>query len=547
MLKSLLLTFFFCTSAIAAPHYSLLLRHGKVIDGAGNGWFYADVAIDKDRIAAIGDLSDATADREIDATNLIVAPGFIDVHTHADEDLYKQPRAENFTRDGVTTIVTGNCGYSVKNVAEYFDHLKAHGSAINVATLMGHNTVIRQAKGDSGDAMTPEQMSKAKSLVEQAMKDGAVGFSTGLIYTPGKYSPTQEIIDLATVSAKFGGIYTSHMRNESTQILSAIDEALRVGREAHCRVEISHFKLPSDVAAKIGGAQTTLGKVMAARAAGQEVWVDQYPYTASSTTVTSMLPDYVYEKGAANAKMLLADPEQVAHVLQVMRKEHEIDRGRKDLSYAVVASCQAHPNYNGLSIKQIAQLRKAQEKPGDGELLSTAPQPAAPVTMEDQYRAIIAITLDGGASCVFHSMDEKEVEDILKCPLVSICSDSGVRQFGVGMPHPRGYGSNARILGRYVRERHAITLEDAIRRMTTLPATAFRLKDRGELRVGNFADVVVFSADTVKDNATFESPHQFSTGYRAVIVNGKVVVDNDETTEALPGTPIYGPGAEKRD
>ncbi len=540
MLRHLLLVALFSSASLAGSHYSLILRHGKVIDGAGNAWFYADVGIDKDRIAAVGDLTGASADQEIDATNLIVAPGFIDVHTHADDDLYRQPKAENFTRDGVTTIVTGNCGYSVKNVAEYFDHLQSHGSAINVATLMGHNTVIRQAKGDTGDPMTPEQMAKAKSLVDQAMKDGAIGFSTGLIYTPGKYSPTQEIVDLASVSAKYGGIYTSHMRSESTGILAAIDEALLVGREAHCRVEISHFKLPSDVAAKIGGAQTTIGKVMAARAAGQEVWVDQYPYTASSTGITTMLPDYVFEKGAANAHKILSDPEQLAHMLQVMRKEHEVERGRKDLSYAVVASCQAHPNYNGLSIKQIAQLRKANESHVDGELLSASTQPA--VTMEDQYRAIIAITLDGGASCVFHSMDEKEVEDILKCPLVSICSDSGVRTFGVGVPHPRGYGSNSRILGRYVRERHAITLEDAVRRMTTLPATAFRLKERGEIRVGNYADLVVFNADSVKDNATFENPHQYSTGYRAVIVNGKIVVENDKTSESLPGMPIFGPG-----
>ena len=535
----LMISMLVAATAFADEHFDLLIRHGKIIDGTGNTWFYGDIGITGDRVAAIGDLSAAKAAREIDATNLVVTPGFIDVHTHADTDLYKQPQAENFVRDGATTIVTGNCGYGVTDVGRYFAHLREHHIALNVATLIGHNNVLKAVKGDSGDPLTPEQMEKAKAVVRQAMQDGAVGFSTGLIYTPGKYSSTEEIIALASVAGEMGGIYTSHMRSESTEILKAIDEALRVGREAHCRVEISHFKLPSDVAAKIGGAKTTIQKVLDARAAGQEVWADQYPYTASNTGIATMMPDWVYRHGKDEALKILNDPAQVAKILAEMKQEHEVTRVRESLAYVVIASCSAHPGYDGKSILQIAQMRKLKTH---GELLSTEPQPLPAVTMEDQYRTVIDIIRDGGAAVLFHTMDEREVEDILKFPLISIASDSGVREFGVGSPHPRGYGCNARVLGKYVRERHVISLEEAIRKMTSQPALAFRIKSRGLLRAGYFADINIFDPAKITDLATFEKPHQYSTGFRAVIVNGMAVVEDDHVTDALPGVPVMGPG-----
>jgi N-acyl-D-amino-acid deacylase len=531
-----------------AEHFDLLIRHGHVIDGAGNNWFNADIGINGDRIARIGDLHDATAGKEIDATNLVVAPGFIDVHTHADTDLYRLPQAENFVRDGVTTIVTGNCGYGVRDVAEYFAHLKQHGTAINVATLIGHNTILRAVKGDKAGDLTPEQMAKAKDLVAKAMRDGAVGMSTGLIYTPGMWSKPEEIIELQKVAASFGGIYTSHMRSESTGIMDAIEEALRVGREAHCRVEISHFKLPHDVSIRIGGSDATLKRVLDARAAGEEVWLDQYPYTASSTSISTMLPDWVLENGSDQSRELLKTDDGLNRVLSEMKHNNEVERHRTDMSYAVVASCNAYPKYVGRSIKQVAQMMKLTHNSAGKELLSSATQPIdrelPSVTMDEQYRAVIDIYVHGGASMVFHTLDESDVVNILKCPLISIASDSGVREFGTGAPHPRGYGTNARVLGHYVREQHVITLEDAIRKMTSQPATAFRFLDRGLLREGYRADVTIFDPEHVTDKSTFEQPHQYSEGIEDVIVNGKLVLENSKMTGTLPGTPVYGPGYE---
>ena len=357
-MRTLLLVCLFALPAFGAEHFDLLIRHGHVIDGAGNAWFSADVGINADHIAWIGDLHDSTADKEIDATNLVVAPGFIDVHTHADTDLYHLPEAENFVRDGVTTIVTGNCGYGVRDVAEYFDHLKQKGTAINVATLIGHNTILRAVKGDKAGDLTPEQMAKAKDLVAKAMCDGAVGMSTGLIYTPGMWSKPEEIIELQKVAASFGGIYTSHMRSESTEIMDAIDEALRVGREAHCRVEISHFKLPHDVSVRIGGSDATLKRVLDARASGEEVWLDQYPYTASSTSISTMLPDWVLENGGDKARELLKSDDGLKRVLAEMKHNNEVSRHRTDMTYAVIASCSAYPQYVGRNIKQVAQMIK---------------------------------------------------------------------------------------------------------------------------------------------------------------------------------------------
>lgn len=543
--------------------YDLVIRNAKVYDGTGNAWYYGDVAVEEDRIVAIGDLSAEKGDREIDIGRRALAPGFIDVHTHVDEDIHTQPLAENFVRDGVTTIVSGNCGGSVLDVKTFFERITREGSAVNNATLVGHNSVLRKVKGASvAGKLTDEQMKNARQIVETAMKDGAIGFSTGLIYTPGTWSDTDEIIEMMKVAAEHGGIYATHMRSESGEIKSAIDEALRIGREAKCRVEISHFKMPIDTATKFGrgstiqaGSDVTLGMVEDARRAGQEVWLDQYPYTASSTTMNTLLPDWVLEKGADEAKTILRDPEQVKKVLSEMRQLHEVTRLRKDMSFAVVTTARNHPEYSGMSIKQIAQMKKYwRENPQGAELMGSATTtPAAPartgnpwdiveVTMEDQYRTVIDIYLDGGAGGIFHTMDETEVKNILRHPLVGIASDSGVRVFGQGMPHPRGYGTNSRVLGRYVRELKVITLEEAIRKMTSQPATAFRMEGRGAIRVGNFADLVIFDPDTVIDQSTFDQPHQYPLGIETVIVNGTVVFEAGKMTGAKPGDVIYGPG-----
>jgi N-acyl-D-amino-acid deacylase len=552
----------------ADVRYDLIVRNGTVVDGTGAAGVRGDLAIKDGKLALVGVVPPgAAAAAVIDAAGRVVAPGFIDVHTHVDDDVLKSPAAENFVRDGVTTIVSGNCGGSVRDVAGYFAGVRKRGAGPNVATLYGHNTVLRAVKGDRKGELTPEQMAKAKGMVRQAMQDGAVGLSTGLIYNPGQFSSTEEIVELAKVAGEFGGVYASHMRSEGTNILAAIDEAVRVGREAKIRVEISHFKLARSAVAKVGGTPATLGKVEAARAAGLEVWLDQYPYTASSTTISTLLPDAALEDGVAGARKRLKDPAAFDKVLAEMVHEKRKTLGKDGtLAYVVVASCEAMPQYNGKNLVQIALSREAEARAGRqaGELLVPATAPASPATgpavpavapatapapatggpsLESQCRAALEIFKAGGASCVFHSMGDAEVEQILRSPLVGIASDSGLREFGVGVPHPRGYGTNARVLGRYVREKHVVSVEEAVRKMTSLPAHSFRFEDRGRLAVGLVADVTVFDPATVLDKATFEQPHQYPEGITDVIVNGVPVVRNGKLTGALPGKPVLGPGA----
>jgi N-acyl-D-amino-acid deacylase len=442
----------------------------------------------------------------------------------------------------VTTIVTGNCGGSVRDVGRYFAAIEKRGAAINVATLIGHNTVLKAVKGDRAGELTAEQMAKAKEMVAQAMRDGAVGMSTGLIYPPGQFSKTEEIIELQKVASESGGIYASHMRSEGGNILSAIDEALRIGREANCRVEISHFKLPSDAAKKVGGSDVTLGRVRSARAAGQEVWLDQYPYTASSTGITTLMPDEFIEGGVAVAqKKLRDDSAEKEKIIQKMLETAQ-KTGRTHYGYVVIAACAAHPDYAGQNIIDLAKAAKLRrEKPGV-ELIGLPTDQIPQATLEDQIRMIVDIFASGGAQCVFHTMNEKEVENIMADPTVSVASDSGIRSYGLGAPHPRGYGTNTRVLARYVREKKIITLPEAIRKMTSMPAQAFRFKDRGWIREGLAADVVIFDPATVEDKATFEKPHQYPVGIECVIVNGEVACQHGGMTGKLAGKVILGPG-----
>jgi len=520
--------------------FNLLIRNGKIVDGTGNAWFYDDVGIKNGKIARIGNLTGYKSRNEINAKGLIVSPGFIDVHTHIDSSLLKHPYAENYIRDGVTTIVAGNCGGSVLDVTKHFKSLKKKGAAINVATLIGHNTVLHKIKGDIAGELTPEQMEECKKLLRKAMYEGAVGMSTGLIYSPGKYSSIKEIIEFQKVVAELGGIYASHMRNESTRILEAIDETLKIGKEANSRIEISHFKLPGDNT--IGGSKTILQKVLDARAQGQEVWLDQYPYTASSTGISMLFPDWLFEKGSSEAKKILSDPNGLKRVLVDMKKQHEEERHREDFSFAVITSSKAYPEFVGESIKEVTQILKLKKEKGESvDWKNISPLELPEVSMEEQYLTIVDIYLKGGASCVYHTQSEEDVVNIMQCPLVAICSDGGLQEPGEGKPHPRSYGSNARVLGRYVREKKVLTIEDAIRKMTSLPALAFRFKDRGVLREGYWADITIFNPDTIIDKATFENPHQYSEEIEYVIVNGEIVFANGKLTGKLPGKPVYGP------
>jgi N-acyl-D-amino-acid deacylase len=499
--------------SVDAQTYDLVIRRGRVVDGTGNPAFFADVAVKDGRIAAIGQIK-GDARTEVDARGLIVAPGFIDVHTHAD-DIAQMPAAENFLRMGVTTVVVGNCGGSKLDVAKFFREIEQTNLAINVATLIGHNSVREKAMGGSFDRPpTEEELQKMRALVDQAMKDGAVGLSTGLIYLPGTFSKTDEIIELAKVAASYDGIYASHMRHEDAKIYDALDEVFHIAREAHIRAEVSHIKLSGPNC--WGQAERVLAHIEKARSEGLDITHDQYAYTASSTGIRQLIPDSAFDGGRKKFLETIADPEQKAKLVASM-KENLLSKGRKDFAYAVIASYKHDPALNGLNIVEAAKLKRGSD------------------SLDDQAEVILDLEKNGGANGVFHGMSEDDLKIFMRHPNTMVACDSGLRKLGEGVPHPRGYGNNARVLARYVRELKVLRIEDAIRKMTSLPANTFQFRGRGELREGNWADIAVFDPEKIQDNATYKDPHHYATGIPFVFVNGVVVIKNGEHTGAKAG------------
>jgi N-acyl-D-amino-acid deacylase len=496
-----------------APAYDLLIRNGLVIDGSGAKRVRADVAVAGGRIVRIGNLANVRAATTIDATGLIVAPGFIDVHTHAD-GVARRPLAENFVRMGVTTVVAGNCGGGTARVGEALAAIRSAGIALNFATLVGHNTVRQQVMGSARRAPTPDELEQMKALVAAAMAEGALGLSTGLQYVPGAYADQAEIIELARVAARAGGLYASHMRNEGTDIENAVRETIAVGEAARCPVQISHLKIDSPK--QWGASARVLAMVDQARSRGVQVRADQYAYTAGASDLGIRFPAWALEGGQAQINARLDDEatwQRIRTEMQQLCRE----RGFTDLSWAIVSSYRPNPSFNGLSIKQIA----AKTRGADDE--------------DAQLEVAREIMRGGDAQMVYHFMSEDDIARIMRHPQVAIASDSSVLAPGEGMPHPRGYGNNARVLGRYVRELKVISLEEAVRKMTSLPAAQFQLVRRGLIRAGYAADLVLFDPQTVADRATYEQPHQFPAGIPHVIVNGTIVVRNGEHTGARPG------------
>ncbi len=504
------------SAAAQSPAYDLVITNGRIIDGTGNPWFRADIAIKDGRIARIGRIAPAEARASVDARNQIVAPGFIDVHTHA-EGIYNQPAAENFVRMGVTSLITGNCGSSATDIGEFLGRIGKQPLAVNLATLIAHGDVRRQVMGLEARAPSADELQKMEAVVEQGMRDGAVGLSTGLIYVPGTYAKTDEVTALALVAARHGGIYATHMRNEGERVLEAIRESIEIGERAGLPVEISHFKISNKNL--WGQTPATIGLVREARGRGLQVTVDQYAYTASSTSLDSRLPSWVLEGGREAGKTRLADPATRARVVKEI-KDSLKRSGFKDFSYAMVASYAKNPAFNGKSIAAITKEARGKADTGS------------------QIEQILEMYAAGGAAMVYHSMGEPDVQAIMREPFTMIASDSGVRRFGEGAPHPRGYGNNARVLGRYVRELRVLTLEDAVRKMTSLPAQTFRLRDRGLVREGFAADLVIFDEATIADRATFEQPHQYPAGISYVLVNGQTVFANGQMTQARPGVSL---------
>ncbi|MFB3827910.1 MAG: amidohydrolase family protein [Bryobacteraceae bacterium] len=498
---------------LLAPGYDVILRGGRVIDGTGAPWYTADVGVRGDTIAAIGDLSGARAAAVIDARGLVIAPGFIDIHTHARRGIFAVPTAENYVRQGVTTLIEGQDGSSPLPLAPFLAKVEAARPAVNFAMLAGQGSIRAAVIGTENRKATAGEIEKMKELARGAMRDGAFGLSTGLFYVPGNYTPTEEVIEIARVVGEMGGVHISHMREEAGGVLAGVRETIRIGEEGRLPTQITHHKIIGR--ANWGASEKTLALVAEARARGVDVTIDQYPYTASSTGTAALFPQWA-QAGGGLAKRL-RDPETRARIKSAVVRNILDNRGGGDAKNIFMAACAFDPTLAGRSLAQITDARG----------LAPTPENAAEVAMDIQEK--------GGCSAVYHAIAETDVERILRYPFTMVASDGGIQVFGEAAPHPRSYGAFARVLGVYVRERGALTLEDAVRRMTTLPANRLRLLDRGLLRPGMKADIAVFDPAVIADRATFTQPHQYAVGVHHVLVNGKPILLDGKMTEERPG------------
>jgi|Deesub1362B_J571_1020462.scaffolds.fasta_scaffold00641_12 N-acyl-D-amino-acid deacylase len=508
---------------IKEKKYDLIIKNGKVVDGTGNPWFRADIGIKGKRIIKVGRISEKEALHIINAQDLYVTPGFIDIHTHCDRGLLKHPEAKNYIYQGVTTVIGGNCGGHPFPLKEFFEKLETKRCAVNFGCLIGHNTIRRQVMGLKMKQPTKEEMEEMKRLIDMEMKAGALGFSTGLAYMPGVYSKTEELIELVSVIAQYGGVYASHIRNQGKEIKKAVEEAIKIGEKNEIPVQISHIKLAND--AVWGELWRITRPILKARKRGMEVTIDQYPYTATSSGFSSSFPSWCLEGGHEEFLQRLNDPKNYEKIKQgIIEKRLTSTKNINKLKTIYIARCKSNTEYEGKNLEEILIMQG--KKP----------------TVENGAELIIEIQKKGGAQGVFFQMDEKDVEQLMKLPFNMIASDGGIQELGVGVPHPRNYGTFPRVLKRYVREKGVISLEEAIRKMTSLPAQTLRIKNRGLIREGMYADITIFNFDKITDKATFKKPHQYPKGIMYVIVNGEPVIEKGKYNGKLPGMIIYGPG-----
>jgi N-acyl-D-amino-acid deacylase len=534
------------------PAFDLVITNGHIIDGTGSPWYSGDVGIRGGKIAAIGNLSDTQRTRTIDVHGMVVAPGFIDMLGQSELTILVDPRLPSKIYQGVTTEITGEGGsiaplndsiiqfdrrgfaqYHItpdwRTFQQYFARLEKQGMGINLASFVGATQVRRMVLGDDDKQPTPAQLDQMRELVRQAMREGAVGVSTSLEYAPAPYAKTEELIALASEASKFGGIYATHMRDESNAILPAIDEALRIGREGHLPVEIWHLKVAGK--ANWGRMPEVVAKINAARAGGMDVSGDTYAYTAWFNSLSAFIPAWAHDGGDVMLIERLKDPAMRARIRKdMMTPSNEWDNewqeinGPQDILIGVVQN----PKLLPLQGKRLAEVAKMQNK--------------------DPMDALFDLLIDDNAAtgvAVF-GMSEPDIVLALQQPWVAFDNDSSGTSpegiLGQEHPHPRAYGTFPRILRKYVREEKRLTLEDAIRKCSALPAQRMRLTDRGVLKAGMWADVVVFDPATVRDLATFENPNQLSEGMEYVLVNGVAVIDQGKQTGALPGKVLRGAG-----
>lgn len=484
--------------------YDVIIKNGMVYDGSGKAPVLTDVAINEDRIVKVGNLGNAKAKREIDASGLAIAPGFIDLHAHLDP-LLKLPGAESAIRQGVTTSLGGPDGSSPWPLAAYLDKADSLGMGMNVAFLIGHNTIRRNIMQLENRAPTSVELDSMKAQVAQGMNDGAFGISTGLKYLPGAFSNVDEVIELSEVASQYKGIYTSHLREEGIGLLEAVAEAINIGRLANIPVVLTHHKA---IGTKMWGASVkTLAMVDSARQLGIDVMIDQYPYNASYTGIGVLIPSWAMAGGREEFKKRISNRKLKDSIKRGIIHNILYDRGGADLNRIQFALVDWKKDLEGRTLNDWVIEKKMEP------------------TVENGAELVIEAQLNGGASCVYFAMDEADVERIMQHPQTMVASDGRLVSPGDGHPHPRWYGTFPRVLGVYVREKKILPLEVAIQKMTTMPADRLGLSERGRIKENTFADVVIFDPETVKDMATFQEPHQYPEGIDYVFVNGKLAVD----------------------
>jgi len=498
------------------PRYDLLLRNGRIVDGSGSPWYRGDVAIRGDTIVRVAPSIAEPAQRVIDLNDQVIAPGFIDIHTHARRGIFDVPTADNYVRQGVTTLIEGPDGSSPVPLSPFLKRLDALQKSVNIGTFIGQGSVRAAVIGDVNRKPTAEELDKMRALVEQGMKDGAFGLSSGLFYVPGTFTPTDEVVELAKVAARYGGIYISHMRDEATRVVDSVKETIAIGERGGLPTQVTHHKIIGKT--NWGKSIITLRLIDEARARGVDATIDQYPYTASSTGIGSaLLPAWALEGGREDVLKRLKDPTTRARIktetIRLIREE----RGGGDPKNVVIARCEWDASLAGKNLAEVTRLRKMA------------------LTIPNAAEAALWLVEKGGCQGVFHAISEADLKRILRDPATMIGSDGEIPIFGQASPHPRSYGTFARVLGMYVRDLKVISLEEAIRKMTSFPAQRLGVLDRGLIRPGMKADIAVFDPARVRDLATFEKPHQYAEGFSFVIVNGQVVFEQGRMTAARPG------------
>jgi dihydroorotase/N-acyl-D-amino-acid deacylase len=510
------------TSRAQTPAFDLVIKNGRIIDGTGSPWYRGDVAVRGDAIARIAPRIDAPATRVVDAGGKVIAPGFIDIHTHARRNIFDVPTADNYVRQGVTTLIEGPDGSSPLPLRPFLDRVAGAHITPNFALFIGQGSIRDEVMGPVDRRATPAELDKMRTLVQLGMEDGAFGLSSGLFYVPGTFTPTAEVVELAKVAGRMGGIYISHMRDEASRVQDSVRETIEIGEKGGLPTQVTHHKIIGK--ANWGKSVDTLRLVDEARARGVDATIDQYPYTASSTSIqAALLPAWALEGGRQSLLKRMGTASTRSEIRTEIVRLIKEERGGGDPQNVQIANCGWDKALAGKRLGDVTKGRGLEP------------------TVENAADTVLWIVEQGGCSGIFHAINEDDLQRILKHPATMIGSDGEIPIFGQASPHPRSYGTFVRVLGRYVRDLKVITLEDAVRKMSSYPAQRIGLADRGVLREGLKADLAVFDPNTVRDLATFEQPHQYGEGVTLVVVNGQVVFDSGKMTAARPGRVIYGP------